>query len=73
MKKKYLSEEVLIEKMQKSEIGWLEYVTSFSKEWDEEFATFIEESGLEASDESAERFLVHKKEEMEQGFGAGDI
>ena len=45
MKKKYLSEEVLIEKMQKSEIGWLEYVTSFSKEWDEEFAAFIEENG----------------------------
>ena len=61
MKKKYLSEEVLIEKMQKSEIGWLEYVTSFSKEWDEEFAAFIEENGLEASDESAELFLVHKK------------
>lgn len=73
MKKKYLSEEVLIEKMQKSEIGWLEYVTSFSKEWDEEFAAFIEENGLEASDESAERFLVYKKEEMEQGFEAGDI
>lgn len=73
MKKKYLPEEELIEKIQKSEIGWLEYVTSFSKEWDEEFADFLKEKGLEATDDSAQRFLEYKKEQMEQGLEVGDM
>lgn len=73
MKKKYLPEEELIEKIQKSEIGWLEYVTSFSKEWDEEFADFLNEKGLEAIDDSAQRFLEYKKEQMEQGLEEGDM
>ena len=73
MKKVYLSEEELIEKMQKSEIGWLEYVTSFSKEWDDEFAAFLEEKGLESSDESAQSFLEFRKEQMEQGMVEGEI
>lgn len=73
MKKKYLPEEELIDKIQKSEIGWLEYVTSFSKEWDEEFADFLKEKGLEATDDSAQRFLEYKKEQMEQGLEVGDM
>lgn len=73
MKKKYLPEEELIEKIQKSEIGWLEYVTSFSKEWDEEFADFLKEKGLEATDDSAQHFLEYKKEQMEQGLEEGDM
>lgn len=73
MKKKYLPEEELIEKIQKSEIGWLEYVTSFSKEWDEEFASFLEERGLEASDSSAQLYLEYKKEQMDQGLEEGNM
>lgn len=73
MKKKYLPEEELIEKIQKSEIGWLEYVTSFSKEWDEEFAPFLEERGLEASDSSAQLYLEYKKEQMDQGLEEGNM
>lgn len=73
MKKKYLPEEELIEKFQKSEIGWLEYVTNFSQEWDEEFATFLKERGLEAIDDSARLFLEHRKEQMEQGLEKGNM
>lgn len=73
MKKVYLSEEELIEKIQKSEIGWLEYVTNFSKEWDEEFADFLNEKGLEATDESAQSFLEYRKEQMEQGLDKGNM
>lgn len=73
MRKKYLPEEELIEKMQKSEIGWLEYVTGFSKEWDEEFATFLQREELEATDDSAQRFLEFKKERMEQGLEEGTM
>lgn len=73
MKKKYLPEEELIEKIQKSEIGWLEYVTSFSKEWDEEFASFLEERGLEASHSSAQLYLEYKKGQMDQGLEEGNM
>lgn len=73
MKKKYLSEEELIEKIQKSEIGWLEYVTSFSKEWDEEFDAFLKERDLEASDGSAQLYLEYKKEQMDQGLEEGNM
>lgn len=73
MKKKYLPEEELIEKFQKSEIGWLEYVTNLSQEWDEEFVAFLEEKGLEATDDSAQRFLEYRKEKMEQGLEEGTM
>lgn len=73
MKKKYLPEEELIEKFQKSEIGWLEYVTNLSQEWDEEFAVFLKEKGLEATDDSAQRFLEYRKEKMEQGLEEGTM
>lgn len=73
MKKKYLPEEELIEKIQKSEIGWLEYVTNFSEEWDKEFAAFLKEKGLEATDDSAQSFLEYRKELMEQGMVEGRV
>lgn len=63
----------MIEKIQKSEIGWLEYVTNFSEEWDEEFAAFLKEKGLEATDDSALSFLEYRKELMEQGMVEGDM
>lgn len=73
MKKKYFPEEELIEKIQKSEIGWLGYVTGFSKEWVEEFAAFLQEEGIEASDDSAQRFLERKQQQMEQGLEEGNM
>lgn len=73
MKKNYFPEEELIEKIQKSEIGWLGYVTGFSKEWDEEFAAFLQEEGIEASDDSAQCFLERKQQQMEQGLEEGNM
>ena len=73
MKKKYLPEEELIEKIQRSEIGWLEYVTNFSKEWDEEFADFLKAKGLVASNDSAQSFLEYKEERMGQALEDGDM
>jgi len=65
MKKKYYPEDELITKYQNGEIGWLEYVTSFSKEWDEEFEAFLKENNLVADNDSALRFLWYKEEMME--------
>lgn len=73
MKKKYLPEDELIEKFQKSEIGWLGYVTGFSKEWDDEFDIFLKEKGLGATDDSARSFLEYKNEQMTQGLKEGNM
>ena len=37
----YYPEEVLIEKMQSGEYGWLDYVNHFSAEWQEEYARSV--------------------------------
>ena len=39
-------EEMLVEKMQSGEYGWLDYINHFSAEWQEEYAHYCEEKGL---------------------------
>ena len=34
----YYPEEILVEKMQSGEYGWLDYINHFSAEWQEEYA-----------------------------------
>ena len=36
----YYPEEVLIEKMERGEYGWLDYVNHFSAEWQEELVEY---------------------------------
>lgn len=38
---KYYPEEILVEKMQSSEYGWLDYINHFSAEWQEEYAITV--------------------------------
>lgn len=40
---KYYPEEILVEKMQSGEYGWLDYINHFSAEWQEEYAHYCEE------------------------------
>lgn len=49
----YYPEEVLIEKMQSGEYGWLDYVNHFSAEWQEEYARYCEERDLVIGNDSA--------------------
>lgn len=73
MKKKYYSEDELIDKYQKGEIDWLEYVTGFSKEWEEEYEEFLKENNFLADNDSALRFLQHKEEMMEFAHQKGNF
>ena len=68
----YYPEEVLIEKMDRSEYGWLDYVNHFSAEWQEEYARYCEEHDLMVSNESASEFVHYKDEQLEAGMEAGD-
>ena len=49
----YYSEEVLIEKMERGEYGWLDYVNHFSPEWQEEYARYCKEHSLMAPPSSS--------------------
>lgn len=69
---KYYPEEELVEKMQRGEYGWLDYVNHFSAEWQEEYARYCEENGLMVGDDSAEAFVRYKDEELEAAMERGD-
>lgn len=68
----YYPEEVLIEKMQSGEYGWLDYVNHFSAEWQEEYVRYCEEHNLTIGNESAAEFVHHKDEQLETAIENGD-
>ena len=49
----YYPEEVLIEKMERGQYGWLDYVNHFSPEWQEEYTRYCKEHGLMVGNESS--------------------
>lgn len=69
---KFYTEEELIEKIESREFGWLDYINHHSREWKEEYEEYCEQNGLSISDESAERFLHYKDEQLEAAMERGD-
>ena len=63
---KYYPEDVLVEKFQSGEYGWLDYVNHHSPEWQEEFTTFCKERDLTINEESAEQFVEWKGDQLEK-------
>ena len=39
----YYTEDILVEKMQSGEYGWLDYVNHFSEEWQNEYEEYCKE------------------------------
>ena len=69
---KYYPEDVLVEKIQSGEYGWLEYVNHHSAEWQEEYESYCLKTGLCICEESAEQFVHHKDEELEKAIENGE-
>lgn len=72
-KEKYYSEEQLVEKMQRGEIGWLEYVNHHSRRMKKEYARWCAAQGKTPCDDTAEEFLDKKSIEMEEAIERGDM
>lgn len=68
----YYPEEVLIEKMQSGEYGWLDYVNHFSAEWQEEYVSYCRQNNLTVGNDSAATFVRHKDEQLEAAMENGD-
>ena len=49
----YYTEDILVEKMQSGEYGWLDYVNHFSEEWQNEYQEYCKEHALCIGNESA--------------------
>ena len=60
----YYPEEVLVEKVQAGEYGWLDYVNHFSAEWQDEYARYCEKRGLMVGEESAAEFVRYKDDQL---------
>ena len=72
-KEKFYPVEVLVEKMQNGEIGWLQYVNHYSRKMKKEFAQWCADGGKTPSDDTAEEFLALKSVEMEEAMEKGDL
>lgn len=69
---KYYHEEILVEKMQSGEYGWLDYVNHYSAEWQEEYADYCADKGLTVGEDSATAFVRFKDGQLEEALERGD-
>ena len=56
---KYYPEDILVEKMESGEFGWLDYVNHYSAEWQEAYSSYCEENSLSIGNDSAAEFVRH--------------
>lgn len=70
-KNKYYPEEVLVEKVQKGEYGWLDYVNHYSEEWQEEYTQYCLNKGLCICEDSARQFVAYKDKLLKKHWSEG--
>lgn len=68
----YYPGEALIEKMERGEYGWLDYVNHFSAEWQEEYLSYCRENNLTIDNDSAGQFVRYKDRQLEAAMESGD-
>jgi len=74
MFKQYFEEDELVQKVQSGEMTMHGYVTHHSKAWDDEYADFCREQGLDPEEEvSAEDFLQFKDALLSQAQEEGNL
>lgn len=66
-KRKYYSEQTLVEMFQSGKISWLGYVKHHSPEWSKEYVKFCEDNNLQQDDQTAHKFLDMKDKQLEEG------
>lgn len=64
----YYTEDILVEKLQNGEYGWLDYVNHFSEDWQNEYEEYCKKHAMCIGNESAEQFVKYKDELLEQGM-----
>ena len=68
----FYPEDVLIEKMESGEYGWLDYVNHFSAEWRMNWREYCKAHSLTIDDAAAEQFVHYKSEQLEAAMESGE-
>jgi hypothetical protein len=71
-KGKFYTEEELVEKVQKGEFGWLDYVNHYSREWKQEYQMYCKSRGVPICNETAEAYIELKQQQLEEALENGD-
>ena len=68
----YYPEEVLIEKMERGQYGWLDYVNHLSPEWQEEYNRYCKAHGLRVGNYASAECVNYKDEQLDAAMESGD-
>lgn len=68
----YLTEEELIELVQNGTFTWVDYVTHYSPEWDEEFTSFCAERHMPLSNQTALAYIAFREDLLEEAMINGE-
>ncbi len=71
-KEKYYTEKELVEKVQKGEFGWLDYVNHHSREWKQEYTVYCKSRGLSINENTAQAYIELKQQQLEEALENGD-
>lgn len=71
-KEKFYTEEELVEKVQKGEFDWLDYVSHYSREWKQEYEVYCKSRGLSICNETAEAYIDLKQRQLEEALENSD-
>lgn len=69
---KYYPEEILVEKMQSGEYGWLDYINHFLPSGRRSTPITVKEKGLTVCEDSAAGFVRFKDEQLEAAMKYGN-
>lgn len=69
---KFYTEEELVEKVQKGEFGWMDYISHYSREWQKEYELYCKSRGLSICNETAEAYIDLKQQQMDEALENGD-
>lgn len=72
VKEKFYTEEELVEKVQKGEFGWLDYVNHHSREWKQEYTVYCKSRGLSINENTAQAYIELKQQQLEEALENGD-
>lgn len=70
---RYYTEETLIDLVQRGIFSWVDYVTHYSPEWEEEYYSFLREMGFSKSNQTALAYIAFREDLLETQMEEGNL
>lgn len=68
---RYYTEETLIDLVQRGIFSWVDYVTHYSPEWEEDYYDFCREMASAMTNESALAYIAFREDLIQDGMANG--